>query len=105
MSENIYLYAEQKLWLVYGVAIAASLVVILAGLFVIFLNGVAYSNVFSTFLRLSREAHIDTRIERCDLDGRDPLPNYLAKATISFATKQTRYRTIPMQSEESSLNS
>lgn len=103
MSDNIYVYSQAKLWLAYGIAIATSLVAVIAGLIAMWLNGAAYSFCFSTFLRISRGAHVDAEIQPCDMDGRDPLPKYLRTATVSFPDGHLEYSSLPLPSEHSSL--
>jgi hypothetical protein len=46
----------------------------------------AYSTKFSTILRASRYAALTTPVFAADLDGRDPLPNHLATAKVTFRT-------------------
>jgi hypothetical protein len=49
-----------------------------------FSSGVAYTNHFSTILRTARHANMETSILPEDADGKDPLPKYLARASVSF---------------------
>jgi hypothetical protein len=48
-------------------------------------NGIAYTNHFSTILRTARYARMETTILPEDADGKDPLPHYLARASVSFS--------------------
>jgi hypothetical protein len=81
----VYEYSQSRLWLAYGVAIAISILIVIAGLTVVYLSGAAYNNNFSNTLRLARGAHLSHEVIDGDHDGKEPLPEYLEKATISFA--------------------
>jgi hypothetical protein len=50
-----------------------------------YMGGAAYNNSFSNILRLARGAHLSHEIIDGDHDGKEPLPKYLEKSTISFA--------------------
>ncbi|KAK0276838.1 hypothetical protein LTR35_010232 [Friedmanniomyces endolithicus] len=86
--ENIYIYAAYKLWLAYGLAIAATALIAACGLAAMMANGAAFSNSFSTILRLSRGADLDRKVQDADLSGRAPLPRYLEEATVKFSQEQ-----------------
>ena len=58
---------------------------VIAGLTVMYISSAAYTNSFSTTLRLARGAHLSQEIVEMDYDGKEPLPQYLEKATIAFA--------------------
>lgn len=45
----------------------------------------AYNNNFSNILRLARGAHLSHEVADEDHDGKEPLPGYLKKTTITFA--------------------
>jgi hypothetical protein len=62
-----------------------SALIVIAGLTVMYISSAAYTNSFSTTLRLARGAHLSQEIVEKDYDGKEPLPEYLEKATISFA--------------------
>lgn len=55
-------------------------------------NGVAYTNHFSTILRTARHASIETSILPQDADGKDPLPEYLARASVLFSDDGLKVR-------------
>ncbi|KAL2689019.1 hypothetical protein Neosp_003070 [[Neocosmospora] mangrovei] len=78
-SEN-----RDRLWLIYGLAIGLSTLVVAVGLLMVALNGISYSDSFTTILRLAKGADLSVEINEADLDGRDPLPKYLKAATIKF---------------------
>jgi hypothetical protein len=81
----VYEYSGHRLWLAYGLAIAISALIVIAGLIVMYLSSAAYNSSFSTILRLGRGAHLSQEIIDGDHDGKAPLPKYLEMATISFA--------------------
>lgn len=82
--QNIYIYSAIKLWAAYGVTIFLAALTVLLGLITIFLNGVSYSNSFSTIFRAAKGASIGERITDGDVIGEDPLPKRLAMAQVSF---------------------
>jgi hypothetical protein len=102
----VYEYSQSRLWLAYGIAIAISILIVIAGLVVMYLGGAAYNNNFSNILRLARGAHISHEIIDWDHDGKEPLPEYLEKANISFsgtalwqkqASGEAKYDLVPTQ--------
>lgn len=105
----MYEYSGHRLWLAYGLATAISTIIVAAGLIVMFLSSAAYNSSFSTMLRLGRGAHLSQEIVDGDHDGKEPLPKYLEKATISFAgtalwrkdaDRDAEYELIPVQTSE-----
>lgn len=66
----------------YGVATLLAGLAVLVGLVAILLNGASYSNSFSTVFRVARGAEVNTRIKDDDMDGKDPLPEYLSKSEV-----------------------
>lgn len=112
MISPIYEYSRSRLWLAYGLAIAISAFIVIAGLTVMYLGSAAYNNNFSNILRLARGAHLSHEIFEEDHDGKEPLPKYLEKATVSFsgtapwrhhAASDTEYKHIPAQVSEHSI--
>lgn len=85
MISSDYEYPTGRLWLACGLAIAISTLIVIAGLIVMYLSSAAYNSSFSTILRLSGGAHLGQEIVDDDHDGKEPLPEYLAKSNISFA--------------------
>jgi hypothetical protein len=81
---NVYAYSPALLWLPYGVSIALATVAIILGTICLVSNGASFSSKFSTILRVSHEANLTTPVREVDTNGRDPLPNYLAQAELSF---------------------
>jgi hypothetical protein len=82
---NVYSYTSRRLWVAYGVSLLCATVAVALGLHAIFAGGASYSNEFSTILRVSRHAYLDYEVARDDATGRDPLPKYLAKSTLTVA--------------------
>lgn len=79
-----YVYAVKTLWFAYGIAIIVSAVGVVAGLCCMFTTGASFSNDFSTILRATRHAAVGVDLKEGDGDGKDPLPRYLAEATVLF---------------------
>lgn len=109
MISPAYEYSKSRLWLAYGVAIAISAVIIVAGLTVMSMGSAAYNNNFSNILRLARGAHLSHEVANEDHDGKEPLPKHLQKATISFAdtalwrqhaSNDPEYKLVPVEASE-----
>jgi hypothetical protein len=83
--EPVYVYSPFKLWVAYGPAILLASIGVLLGLLAMLLNGVTYTNHFSTVLRTARHVYLGTAIRSEDAGGKDPLPKYLAKTTVLFS--------------------
>lgn len=80
---NVYIYTAHRLWIAYALAASCAIVAVALGLYTIVATGASYSNEFSTILRVSGHAHLDHEVSQEAADGRDPLPEYLAKATFT----------------------
>ena len=91
-TQNIYVYAVWKLWLAYGIAIGLAVVAAVVALLAMYENEATYSNSFSTIFRLAKGAEVDVKIQEDDLDGKDPLPEYIANARISLMEGMRRRR-------------
>jgi hypothetical protein len=76
-------YTARRLWIAYALAASCATIAVALGLYTIVATGASYSNEFSTILRVSRHAHLDKEVSDGAADGRDPLPKYLAKATLT----------------------
>ncbi|RSL64595.1 hypothetical protein CEP53_003997 [Fusarium sp. AF-6] len=81
----VYIYARNRLWFAYGLGISCSTLIVCIGMLAIYMNGASFSNTFSTLLRLGRGASLSSEIEKVDLDGRDPLPEYIKDMKIKFS--------------------
>ena len=69
----------------------------------------SFSAEFSTILRASRAAELSAEIRDGDASGKDPQPEYLAKATVAFASSSTRqapqgHGTVEMLSENDAVD-
>ncbi|KAE9368893.1 hypothetical protein N431DRAFT_382690 [Stipitochalara longipes BDJ] len=83
--QTVYVYTPLKLWVAYGLATLFATIAVLIGLLAMFSNGITYSNQFSTILRTARYSQMKTAILPEDSDGKDPLPEYLARASVTFS--------------------
>ncbi|KAI9710459.1 MAG: hypothetical protein M1812_007427 [Candelaria pacifica] len=99
-SQTVYVYAANKLWAAYGVAAVFTLGSVIIGILTILADGASYSNAFSTVLRVARAAELSIEVQESDLDGRDPLPTHLAKATVAISGGKDRGWT-PITPEDS----
>lgn len=81
---NVYTYSVRKLWIAYGVAIIVTAISAMLELVAVAASGASYSssNSFSAIFRLARGALMSTDVQSGDLDGKEPLPEHLAKAKI-----------------------
>ncbi|KAJ2987773.1 hypothetical protein NUW58_g4324 [Xylaria curta] len=82
LLQPIYQYSSRELWIAYGVAIVVSAVASLLGLLTSFLSNASYSNGFSSVYRTAHNSRLDVTMQAEDMKGTDPLPRYLAKATL-----------------------
>lgn len=80
----MYTYSRAKLWVAYACAISVTAIAAILGLVAVAASGASYSsgNSFSSALRLARGAYLNTNLRDTDLDGKDPLPEHLAKAKM-----------------------
>lgn len=81
---NVYTYSAWKLWTAYGIAILFATIAVFIGLETMASSGVSYSDNFSTIFRIARGAEVDKPILEKDLDGKDPLPDYMAGSEVYF---------------------
>lgn len=93
---NIYDYDPRDLWIAYGIAAGSALLCVIFGIYAIWRNGDTYQNVFSTFLRTTRDQALQNLIDPSD-NGAEPLPKDLAEVKITLAedkyvTMQVRQR-------------
>jgi hypothetical protein len=82
---NEYVYSASKLWIAYGIAIFVATVISVIGVIVIYVNGASHSFDFSSIFRFAWGATISDPVKDEDALGQDPLPVYLAAATVTFA--------------------
>lgn len=69
------------MWLAYGIALGVSLLNLTFGLWAILSVGGSFSADFSSVARIARNSNIDADL-REDMAGVDPLPKYMAMATL-----------------------
>lgn len=53
-------------------------------------TGVSYSDNFSTIFRVARGAEVNKPILDKDLDGKDPLPDYMAESEVYIHLREDR---------------
>ena len=82
--ELAYIYKPDDLYIAYGCAILITCLSVLVGCRSIFKNNAAYSNNFSTVLRMTRDETFDLIVSKEHQGGEDPLPGYIAKARVEF---------------------
>ncbi|KAJ9265596.1 hypothetical protein DTO195F2_1635 [Paecilomyces variotii] len=83
-NRNTYAYSRAILWITYGIAIFLTLLSVLLGMLANRANHGSYSSTFSTIMRTTRNATLSSEIRLSDCSGKDPLPEYVSDATISF---------------------
>ena len=81
-AQTVYSYNAVRLWAAYGTACLAATLCVIIGLVTIIASGASYDNTFSTVFRVSREAKLANEIIPEDMDGKSPLPSYLAKTEV-----------------------
>ena len=77
---NVYIYNSHILWLAYGLAIGFTSVAVGIGTAALLYNGSAYSNNFSTVVRIKKS--VSEEIQENEGDGSEPLPKRLARARV-----------------------
>ena len=95
-SSNIYDYDPRDLWIAYGIAAGSSLFCVIFGAYAILRNGATYQNVFSTFLRTTRDQALQNLIDPSD-NGAEPLPKDLAEVNITLAQDQYVTMQVPLR--------
>lgn len=79
---NVYSYAQDKLWLAYGLAIGVSFLNVLAGLWAVWSTGASFTANFSTLVRAARNADVSLAVHEESLPGKDPLPEEMKGAEM-----------------------
>lgn len=95
-SANIYDYDPRDLWIAYGIAAGSSLFCVIFGIYAIWCNGATYQNVFSTFLRTTRDQTLQNLIDPSD-NGAEPLPKDLAEVNITLAEDKYVMMQVPQR--------
>jgi CDR ABC transporter len=83
-ERNIYQYSRWQLWTAYGIGAAFTLFGVIIGLWCLHVNEAAYSNSFSTMIRVTRDSHFAELILDKDTSGVDPSPSYLQKVKVQL---------------------
>lgn len=84
------MYAADRLWLAYGLALLFTSGAVALGVAALLSNGASYSNNFTTVLRATHQATMSVTMLEKDADPADPLPDYLAKAQITLVSRPRR---------------
>ena len=96
-SQTVYSYAKEKLCLAYGLATLSAFISILIGSCAILTSGASYSNNFSTVLRIALAIELSVDVKESDMDGENPLPKYMASATVGMRSKTNAKRDEPLK--------
>jgi hypothetical protein len=78
-----YSYSISGLLIPYGSAFLCALGCSIVGLYAFFANNASYQNLFSTYLRATKDSEFDSRVYAGD-SGADPLPQPLARSRIAM---------------------
>ncbi|KAJ9626857.1 hypothetical protein H2204_009873 [Knufia peltigerae] len=85
-SLNTFSYAPRALFISYGIAIGLSATCLGVGMNAIFVNGLSYTNSFSTILRVTRDKAFDALVDSDEAaGGGDPRPKHLANVTVAYS--------------------
>lgn len=82
-SRVIYVYSAETLIVVYALAVANALVMVLAGFIALGQNGMASENTISTIIRTTRNPTLDRSMGGSCLGGK-PMPKELEKLELRF---------------------
>lgn len=88
VPRNVYTYAARRLWIAYGLALALTLLVVGAGCVNVVNAGATYSNRFSTVLRTTRGAELDTLVTTEHRGGEDPAPRAVRQARLGVGSSR-----------------
>jgi hypothetical protein len=81
---NVYHYSRWQLLVSYGIAALVTLFCVLAGIWCLHSNSAAYSNNFSTILRITRDSHLEEFIDDKDTSGIRPTPAHIGDIKVSL---------------------
>lgn len=97
-SVNVYLYKPEDLWLAYGIACVAALLSTILGAYGGWRNGgFGYQNVFSTYVRATRNQELKDVIDPFD-HAAEPLPKKLSETSIMLDIRKQSTKNISMHS-------
>ncbi|KAJ8132005.1 hypothetical protein O1611_g1616 [Lasiodiplodia mahajangana] len=97
--EPKYHYSSQQLWIAYGVAIAFSAATSIFGVRAIFFGNASYSNDFSAVYRTAYGSNLDVVMRAEDMKATDPLPRYIAKATLYITSTNSTNQLAPRDAQ------
>lgn len=80
--ENEYSYDRWQLWTAYGLGAVFTLISIAIGFWCMHATEAAYSNTFSTMMRVTRDSDFSGLIMDQDTSGADPRPSYLSDVKL-----------------------
>jgi len=78
-----------NLWIAYGLAISAAALGAAVAFASMCIAGASFSNNLSSIFRAARGAELEIEMDLQDQTARNPLPEYLAKATVTLPGLQT----------------
>ncbi|KAL4752166.1 hypothetical protein BDW72DRAFT_192302 [Aspergillus terricola var. indicus] len=77
-----YLYSQKNLLIAYGVSVFVSLLCVIAGLLVMWDNGIAFTDSLTTILRTTRNPKFDEIVPTDSMAGADPPPQALSNTRV-----------------------
>jgi hypothetical protein len=77
-----YLYSQKNLLIAYGVSVFVSLLCVIAGLLVMWDNGIALTDSLTTILRTTRNPKFDEIVPTDSMAGADPPPQALSDTRV-----------------------
>ena len=89
VPRNLYVYSPRNIWISYGLAITFAILGALLGIAALLKNSAAFTNSFSTILRVTGHADLNTIVGASDTFGASPLPNHLKHAKLSVEELST----------------
>jgi len=89
VPRNLYVYSPRNIWISYGLAILFAILGALLGMAALLTNSAAFTNSFSTILRVTGYADLSTIVGANDTFGAAPLPKQLKQAKLSVEELST----------------
>ena len=86
---NLYRYNKRNLLIAYGAAFCITTMAVALGLYTMIDVGDSYDNLFSTFLRTTRDHRLNDLVGTAVARGMEPLPKDLAQKTLILRTVAT----------------
>jgi hypothetical protein len=88
--QNVFSYKPQNLLIAYGVSLFTSTIIVIIGLLCIRFNSASYAYSFSTILRTTRNAGLDTVIPELETSGAEPLSKQLGGIRLLLQSDDCR---------------